>query len=238
MIDIHTHILFGVDDGADDPEMWIRLITEGSNEGIDTFFLTPHLKYFDWDYETLIKNNFQILNNLVIQQFPEIKIYLAGEIHYTYDLFKFVESDWGLSGVKTRYLLLEFAFEQFPFTSFQVIEQLYKRGIRTIIAHPERIASLVQNKKALARLKDLHCLFQITAGSLTGGFGRSVEAAAWQMLENNFADFIASDVHHPEWRPFRMQSAYSAVKNRLGDGTAEKLFYKNQKYLILGEESV
>lgn len=238
MIDIHTHILFGVDDGAVDLEMSLRLLRDGVEEGITTFILTPHLKYYDLEYQKIIQNNFQLLKSELDREFSCVKLYLAGEIHFTYDLFKYVESGWGLSGGDNKCLLLEFPFEQFPFTAYSVIEKLNQAGVQTVIAHPERIPSLVQNKSALAKLKELQCLFQITAGSLNGSFGRSVENVAWRLLGDDYADFIASDVHHPEWRPFGMKTAYSAVKNKYGNSMAEKLFYKNQLNLILGEERV
>lgn len=218
--------------------MSIELIKCGLADNIDTFILTPHMNYYDEALQSKIETHFIELKRSVAELFPNVMIYLGGEIHFTYDLFKYIEKFRGLLGVKSDYLLLEFPFEQVPFTAIQVIEKVIQSGIKIIIAHPERIRGLTENNQLLNQMQQSGCLFQITAGSLNGSFGNEIKKSAWKLLKKGFTDFIASDVHHPEWRPFGMKNAYNAVKDQSGLQIADKLFYNNQQKYLLGEKSV
>ncbi|PID29397.1 MAG: hypothetical protein CR982_02780 [Candidatus Cloacimonadota bacterium] len=231
IIDIHTHILFGVDDGAKNIENSMDIIKAGMEEGVDHFFLTPHFYTLSQFNQALVNKNFETLKEKVKDL--DITLNLAAEIHLSYDILQisFMEK----FRLNKSTILLEFPFSRVPINYPQVLQKMIDRNINFVIAHPERIEDFRKDFKHVERLKDLGCKFQVTAGSVVGKFGFFIRRFAHKLIKNNMCDYIASDVHNLRARKFYIKEAYDLVSKKYGETLAEDLFINNQKKYILGE---
>ena len=232
-IDIHTHILFGVDDGAEDLQASIGLLKEGIRQGIYCFFLTPHLySRAEIDREKIV-TNFNILQKKVKKLSLPCLLYLGGEVNYTHDLFEVFKLDIGAFQTNQKAILLEFPHDMFPSTAFSVVAKLITDGYLVIIAHPERNGGILADFKLAEKLKKIGCLLQLTTSSINGGFGERVRKTALKMIKKGLADFIASDAHSLKWRSFGYTESYHIISKRFGSVIADSLFQNNQLKFIL-----
>jgi len=235
-IDIHTHILFGVDDGAEDLCASIGLLREGIRQGVYCFFLTPHLySRAEIDREKIIAN-FSILQKKVKELSLPCQLYLGGEVNFTYDLFEVLKLDIGTFQTNPKAVLLEFPHDMFPSTAFNVITRLIADSYLVIVAHPERNGGILSDFKLAEKLKKAGCLLQLTTSSINGVFGDKVRKTALKMIKKGLADFVASDTHSLKWRSFGYTESYQIVLERFGADIADSLFQNNQLKFILKKE--
>jgi protein-tyrosine phosphatase len=195
--DMHSHLLPGIDDGAQDMETSIELIRGMSELGYKKLITTPHII---WD---MYRNTPEIINaklNLVREALKkeriDIEIHAAAEYfldEHVEDLLKKKEPLLAVSGNK---VLTEFSM---AFPSMNIKDALFEmamQGYHPIIAHPERYIYLQQNKEFYTELKDIGCLFQLNLLSLAGYYGRSVKDLAEYLLNNDFYDLVGTDLHN------------------------------------------
>ena len=233
MIDIHSHILFGVDDGAKVIANSLTLLGEGIEEGIHTFFLTPHLYSYSEEYLARVKSNFDLLKDEVVARKMNCKIYLANEIHYTHQILDIIENPQICYETNSRAILLEFPFDVFPMSAIDVIKIITDRGFSVIIAHPERNGSIIKNYKIIDRLKQINNVYlQVTASSIIGHNGRAIQKTTKKMIKNKHLDFVASDCHNLFSRSFFIRETREYIVKKYGDEVAMKLFKTNQEKLL------
>ncbi len=203
MIDIHSHILPGLDDGASDVEESLAMAMIAVNDGIHTVIATPHT----------LNGIYPNLRSQVLASTGELRAAFAKE-QIKLDLFPGSEAHLNLgmadkmfSGEAValndnqRYLLLEFPFHSIPPGAKQEIFQLQLKGITPILAHAERNYGFQKNFEKLYEFVGMGCLVQITAMSITGDSGREARICAQKMLECRLAHIIASDAHSATHRP-------------------------------------
>ena len=201
-IDIHSHALWGMDDGSQSFKETMALCDCAEENGTSTLFLTPHLMYWsqaeelcderDEKAEELSDELYESGFNLEIKKGFEI---LCDDEIFNKNYFK----PYTLNG--SRYILIEFNF--FRTTEEDVsawCDYLLDNGVVPIIAHPERYEFVKNDIGVIDRLSDKGCLFQINAGSPVGAFGDVECDVALQMLFNGYVDFIGSDAHDLRWR--------------------------------------
>ena len=231
IIDIHTHILFGVDDGAKDIENSLEIIEAGMKEGIAHFFLTPHFYSLSEFNQDLVKKNFEILKERTKD--IDVTLHLSSEIHLSYDVLQIIfMKEFKLN---SNTILLEFPFSRVPVNYEQVLMKIIERGVEIVIAHPERIEDFRKDFSHIEKLKKLGCKFQVTAGSVVGKFGFFIRRFAHKLIKEKACDFIASDVHNLRARTFYIQEAVDVITRKYGKEMAENLFISNQKKYILGD---
>lgn len=196
-VDIHTHILPGIDDGAKDMEESLRIIKKGMEEGIRAFVLTPHIKdRSDWETLVHIKARFETLKFECAKRSIDIELILGAELMITPDLPELVLKNPDVTfGGKRKYLLIELPFYQLPLYADEVFFNLLSKGLTPIIAHPERYFFIKKNSKTLNSWVENGILFQMNAGSLTGRYGFFVKRRAIVLLKNGFVHFLGSDIH-------------------------------------------
>jgi len=193
MIDIHSHILNGVDDGAASLDESIAMLKEAAACGIDTIIATPHCKDIAKFNKELILEKY---NELVPKALEYgIKLKLGCEIKISPDIREIIAAEKVFKLNNTNYILLEFPFETFPIYSREVIYQLQLEGITPIIAHPERNSFFVRHFETLQHFIERDCLLQVDAGSLTGSFGRQTKRFAKRLIKEGLVHFVASDAH-------------------------------------------
>lgn len=195
MIDIHSHILPGLDDGSQDIETSLSMLKIAQKSGTDTMIATPH--YFAGYYETesdKILQHVKELNEKTRENNINVKILPGEEIcidNHTVDLF---EKGSIISLNDTSYMLLEFPLDKLPKNAEDVFYELSIRGVKPILAHPERYLFFIQ-KPSLINDFIGECYFQINTGSIKGIFGKKVQKTALIYMEHGLCNFIASDAH-------------------------------------------
>tara|TARA_R110001583_G_scaffold83923_1_gene221207 strand:+ start:25563 stop:26318 length:756 start_codon:yes stop_codon:yes gene_type:complete len=233
MIDLHSHILPGIDDGASTLDDSIALVSDALQNGVTKILATPHIHLgtFDNDVQS-IKNAFSDLTQqLQFQQGQsqqiDISLAYAAEVRICPEIMMLAKTQslpfmgkWQGADL----LLLEFPHSHIPPGSEKLVDWLLKQNIQPMIAHPERNRDLWQFPDLLKPFIQRDCLFQITASSLLGYFGDRSQKLAWQMIEKQQATIVASDMHNLNRRPSKMKQAFEAVSLRFGHDVAQTLF--------------
>lgn len=236
MIDIHCHILPGIDDGAATIYDSINMAKAAVSDGISSIIATPHHKNGRYENEKIeIVDAVSELNRafsdegipLTVLPGQEVRIY--GEIIEDY-----------LSGGKilplnhTQYLFIEFPSSSVPRYAERLFYELQTQGLIPIIVHPERNQEIIENPDILYKMINNGALSQLTAGSLTGHFGKKIKKFSEQLIEADLTHFIASDAHNIQNRTFKMSEAMDMVQKKYGIDLVY-LFQENAELLVAGE---
>jgi protein-tyrosine phosphatase len=238
MIDIHTHILPGVDDGAKTIEQSLFMMKQGEEAGITTICATPHiLQQVTPQYEQRINHSFDLLKTKIAESGSRVEIVLGSEIYVREDMDTLKEFDFFTLNNTGKYLLMELPWGQFPPHVDRIVFELQLEGRVPIIAHPER--SMI-TKKQLINVENLvqkGALMQVNAGSLLGFFGRKMKRMAEELLRRNLVHFLASDAHDHLSSPIEiLAQAFACASKIIGREEAEKLVVSNPHQVIQGEK--
>ncbi|MGQ8365250.1 tyrosine-protein phosphatase [Glaciecola sp. 1036] len=228
MIDLHSHILPGIDDGASSIEETLALARQSVDAGVTHMMCTPHvnLGIFDND-KSSIEAAFEVACREIAAAKIPLKLAYAAEVRICPEVTTLLGQDKLMfigEYEGKRALLLELPHSHIPAGTDTLVRWLLKQNIQPIIPHPERNREILEQYEKVIWLKKLGCIFQLTAGALTGSFRNIVREAAWQMLEDKLICYIASDIHNLHKRPNDMGLAYTEVKNEYGESTAQNLF--------------
>ena len=212
MIDIHTHIIPFVDDGSRSIEDSIEMIKRDMSFGIDTIVATPHHithKYTKSVQE--IKENFDLLVNEVKKQNIDVKLLLGQEICYTsrVDLLDMLEKGELLTINNTKYILLEFKFQNEPDDVGEILYNFASRGYKVIVAHVERYDWITVDK--VMRMKEEGALIQVNSDSICGLTTFKEKRFVKKILKAKLVDLVASDMH--SFRPSNMDKALKKVND-------------------------
>lgn len=236
LIDIHSHILPGVDDGASTPEEALAMLETSQREGIEIQWLTPHLGRppFDLPWPDL-QQRFQAFRQQVIHHGLSIEVRLAAEVHIGPHILMLVQQNalpccgqW--EGEPA--FLLELPFERLPHGTINLVHWLVRQGIRPILAHPERLRPLQTDPGKLETFIDAGCLVQITAASLIGTFGAKTCRAAAAFLQAGQVHFLASDCHNLQRRPPGLRNGLAVAIDLIGESAAIQLVSDNPARLL------
>jgi len=215
MVDMHSHVLPGIDDGAKTPEDSIILIRKMIELGIKKIIATPHIMVdFYRNTPETINNALNILKAELIKENIDIPVEAAAE-HYFDETFEARVDERKLLTMGDNYALFEFSFINKPPNAITVIQKMNDMGYKPILAHPERYPYM-----DLEQFKNLHtwgCNFQLNTISLTGYYGREAKRMAESLIDNELVDFISSDMHHPKHA--------AALKDALRTTYIEKLLF-------------
>lgn len=204
MIDIHMHLIPGVDDGAEDEQMALLMLLRAKDQGIRAVFATPHSSAFDEDSEGTNEKFRQLCANAA-QIFPEMQLYLGCEVYCETGRMQSVLA--GLESGKyptmngTRYVLMEFSQWVIPENTTPCVEALANAGYTPIIAHMERYKYLRDNVALVDGFRELGAKIQINAYSLFEEMDDSIRNWARQLVLERKADFLGTDAHRTYHRP-------------------------------------
>ncbi|MBQ4282504.1 MAG: capsular biosynthesis protein [Lachnospira sp.] len=236
MFDMHNHILFGVDDGAKTIEDSLALIKVAYNDGIRGLVLTPHFhpKRGMAHYAEVVEN-FNELVDVVEERIPDMQLYLGREVYYRSDILETKGSfdKYLMSG--TACMLVEFSTTVEENYIKNAVSNLLFEGYQPIVAHVERYACAVKNKKLVDELKSIGAYIQINADSVLGKTGFAVKQAVKYYLKNGLVDFISSDAHDLKTRKPELAAAYAYVAKKFGEDYAGLLFRENAIAMLNGE---
>jgi protein-tyrosine phosphatase len=217
LIDIHSHILSGLDDGAQSLADSISMARAAVEDGINEVIATPHHGNGRYHNEaSAVISAVEGLNlQLEAQQIP-LKVWPGSEIRVYKNLIHDLQLGNTLSLQQSRYTLIEFPSDRIPQQIDEYLHELNIIGKIAIIAHPERNQEIMRNPEKLFDLINLGAMSQITAGSINGSFGSKLQSLVYRLCEDNLVHIIASDAHNLTNRPFGLASAYQTLDSKLG----------------------
>lgn len=232
MLDIHSHILYDVDDGSTSIEESLKLLKKAQSEGISVIFATPHKDPQYQPSKELILDRVKELNSMCQDNGLEIQVLPGQEVR----LYDNIVDDYKNNKLITlnnagRHLLVEFPSSHVPKYATRLFYELLLAGVQPILVHPERNSEIISNPQLLFNIVETGVLTQITAGSITGKFGRKAKKLSHLFMAHNLVTFIASDAHHIKTRDFHMRSAYKKISKKYGRDYATQLFINADKLL-------
>lgn len=231
MIDLHCHLLPGIDDGAANLAASLDLARASVASGITHAVCTPHIHYgyFNNDID-IIRSTHDIFVSALERENIPLKTHFAAEIRITPNIAKLHANSaipylGSLDGMPV--LLLELPHSHIPPGTEQLLHWLSSNGIKPMIAHPERNRDILSNFNKATWLKGKGVMFQITAGAITGTFGTRVQQCALKMLDKGLADIVATDAHNIHKRPPEMQAAFELIEKHFDEDLANNLCLYN-----------
>lgn len=215
MIDLHCHILPGVDDGANDMEETITILKKAQKAGFHTICFTPH--YAEPQYLNTKEQNIEVLKQVEIKAKEEnlrIQFLLGNEIFINDKIEEFLENGTIATLANSRYALVEFPmYQELPQEVIQkILEPIRKHGFEVVIAHPERYRYIQENPKKLLEYFGEEVIFQANYASILGAYGREAKETMKRLLKDKVIQYLASDVHH-EYRCF--YDDFALIKKKL-----------------------
>ena len=233
MIDIHTHILPGMDDGAPDLEVSLAMLRIAAADGTTDIVASPHANH---EYRFDPAERDRKIEELRLACDAPIRIHSACDFHLSYDNIEDSLANPTKYAINNqRYVLVEFSDLLIPKTTDDVFFRMQKSGMVPVITHPERNMLLQKRLEKLEKWIDGGCLLQVTALSFLGRFGKRAKAFSDLLLQKGLVHIVASDAHDTEHRPPQLRAAYEYVAAIAGVPTAELLFVMNPQATLTGE---
>src|SRR5690554_3149601 len=231
MIDLHSHLIPGIDDGAPDLATALALAKIAVDDGITHMVCTPHIHpgRYDNTIESIQQALAELQQGLIDEQI-QLTINAAAEVRFGMELMVSVKQqqilflgEWHGQPV----LLLEFPHGEIPFGAERLTAWLIQQGIQPLIAHPERNKGLMRAPGKIKPFIEQGCLLQVTAGSVAGRFGEPAQALAHALLKEGVVTILASDAHNLEHRPPILSQGCAAAAAIIGEAAAQRLVLDN-----------
>ena len=233
MVDIHSHILAGLDDGPETLEESREMLRMAADSGTTDIVATPHAN-LEFAYDPAIVERKVAELRAGAEGF--VRIHRGCDFHLYYENVQKALAEPSLYTINgRRYLLVEFSEVTILNSAGEVFERMRDAGITPVITHPERNAMLARDTDQIEEWVEAGCRVQVTAQSLFGRFGRRAKKAAQKLMRRGLVHFIASDAHDTADRPPVLKHAYQHVAQEYGTGWAEALFVTNPRAALEGE---
>jgi len=239
LIDIHSHILPGVDDGAKTIEDSVQMAAMAAATGTKVIVATPHMLHPQYHVAgDAAKAKLEEVRAAIKLANIALEVVLAGEIHWSTDIPQRLASGELLAYCEDRkYILFELPMSHIPHATREVMWQFQMAGIFPVLAHPERNMDFERDPDLIHAYRDAGVPVQVTAMSLTGDFGRKARKVAERWLSEGAIDIIASDGHSARGRPPTLDAA-AKVLRKLAGATVEDLLTQEVPRRILAGEPV
>lgn len=238
MIDLHTHILPGLDDGSPDLETSVLMAAVAAESGVTHLVATPHSNQrgaFENYASTALQVRFDCLRTAVHEAGIPLELSLGMEIFGTGDVLQLLHDGRLLTLGGGRYLLIEFGFHEDPLRIERLLDALLADGYWPVVAHPERYYGLQRMPNYLFDWANRGIVLQVNKGSLFGRFGRGAQALAAAMLERGLVGCVASDAHGPDVRTPDLAGAWDYLAERCSEEMARCLLEDNPGRILRSE---
>lgn len=234
LVDIHSHILPYIDDGADNWDDALTMLKNAEAEGIVAIVATPHILHNDdFKFESKIISTYKELCQRATDAGLKIKIHLGCEIYASAETS--LAHQIATLNSNGKYFLIEFPLNSIPRFVPDKFFQFIVNDHIPIVAHPERNLGFQTRPNLVYEYVQRGALMQINEGSLRGRYGEMAKLLAFKMIENNLAHFVASDGHKPNSRTVTLAATYRVITEKFGNALADRLFYSNPIKAIKGE---
>jgi protein-tyrosine phosphatase len=236
MIDIHCHILPGLDDGAESLAVSIAMAEMAVADGVTHLVCTPHITpgVYHNTSDGIASQVAALQGELDLRGIP-LRLAAGADIHISPTLVADLDAGIAPTLAGSRAILFEPPHHVLPPRMDQAVARLIAAGYVPVITHPERLSWIESRYDVVVALSDMGAPLQLTAGSITGGFGKRPQYWAERILDEGRADVIASDAHNTRARSPRLSHARDRVAARLGEAEAENLVLWRPAALLNGE---
>jgi protein-tyrosine phosphatase len=225
MVDLHCHILPGLDDGPDTMEESMAMVESAIADGVTHVVATPHSNskyFFDFAHVRRLRDELQAKAG------ERLKIATGCDFHLNPENLESLRNDARQYCINQGdFLLVEFNEFSIPPSMDQTLYAIQLAGVQPVITHPERNTILRSRPERLKKWIRQGCFAQVTGGALTGGFGAGSQQDALRWIAEGLIHFVASDAHNTRSRPLRLQPAYNLVVDQFGEEKARALFHDN-----------
>jgi len=268
MIDLHSHILHGLDDGPETIDESIQMCLMSYRDGVSTIVATPHTLNGEYQNDrSTILAKVKELNDAIkkfgvkssefgvnpstrlpselsplsfelkMDPMTDFRILPGADVHFSNEiLLKLDKGEVTTVGDGKKFLILEFPFHTIPFRAEDVLFQLIAKGIVPIISHPERNLEITRRPARYYEMIRMGCFGQMTAMSLTGGFGAKIKGFSEKLLKKRLIHFIASDAHNVNGRPPGLTHALREAEKIVGREEAQKMVNEYPRAILEGRK--
>lgn len=233
MIDMHSHILPGIDDGSRSIEESIQMIKEAKEAGFEAIVSTSH--YIEESYSASKMQRQELidmLNDKLQEENIKIEIYNGAEAYITPNLIKLIKEEKLPTLNNTKYLLMELPMNSQIIYLNRMISDLVSSGIIPVIAHPERYSYVQENPKMLMELLEIGAIFQANYGSIVGSYGREAEKTIKRLLKNDMIHLLGSDCHRKNSIYTEMKPILKKLEKLIGKEKLEELTSINPQKVL------
>ena len=234
MIDIHSHLLYGIDDGSRSIVESAYIIKSLSEIGYTDIILTPHF-INDSSYMSTRENNLDLLDRLKVElvkhQIP-VNLYLGNEIYIDSDIIKLFKEGIISSLNDSKYLLIELPMSGENEIYYDVFLDLINMGYKVVLAHPERYISFQKDFNKVYELKEIGVLFQCNVGSILGDYGSHAKKTIKRLLKEHLITFIGTDIHHKKENYNFAEKAKKKFSKYLTEDEINDIFENNARKLL------
>ena len=234
-VDIHCHLLPGIDDGAAGDDEALAMAEMALNDGIDTIVATPHqLGNHAANTAEQIRATASRFQRLLAKRQLPLRVFVGADVRIEPDLVARIRRDEVLTlADRGRHVLLEL-----PHTVYlpldRLLAELSSAGMVGILSHPERNLGILKQPGVLRPLVERGCLMQVTAGSLLGTFGSEIKSFSESLIAQGLVHFLATDAHGTRRRPPRIRQAFDRAAQLTDEETAIDLCCRNPRAVALG----
>lgn len=230
MIDIHTHILPGIDDGAEDIYDTLEMAGMAAEIGVTAIVATPHCNIpgmFDNYFGDAYVELFERASDAIQREGIPVKLLPGMEAFATYDLPDLIVDGKIMPLNQSRYILLEFSFDEDPDYASDILKRVREVRAKPVIAHAERYEFIQQEPRIAYEWRSRGYVIQVNKGSIMGKFGERAQRAAYRMLRHNLVSVVASDAHSPVYRTPYLLDAYEELEMEYEKRVVDLMFQDN-----------
>lgn len=225
-VDIHSHVLPGIDDGAQKIKDAEFLLESMIDFGFSKVITTPHTMKNVWDNTTeTIKNAHHLVQDELPELSKKVVLNCASEYFLDENLMQLAQQE-NLLTLKDNFILIEMSYLNAPIQLYDFLFELQLKGYQLVLAHPERYNYFHSNKKEFAKLKKAGCLFQLNLLATVGYYGKNVAETADYLLKENLYDFVGSDIHHKNHVAAFQNKVIIKNHKTLEDTMTKNVFFK------------
>lgn len=238
MIDIHTHILPGMDDGARDIHETVEMARQAVKNGTTAVVATPHCNMpgiYDNYFGTAYIEAYDKAVKAIKEEGIPLEIYPGMEVFATHNLPELIVDKKIMPLNQSRYILIEFQFDENPDYVENILKRVREVGARPVIAHPERYEFVNDNPQIAYEWRKNGYLLQVNKGSLQGRFSSEVQKTAYKLLEHSLISVIASDAHRKDIRTANMLETRNYLSEQYAQKDLEVLFRYNGEKICRNE---
>ncbi len=236
MIDIHTHIIYDVDDGSDTIEESVAILKYAQNNGVTDIILTPHyIEPAEYDKQKVLQN-FELLKHEVEKYNLQIKLHLGNEIAIYGNISQILQDTDIFTLANSKYVLIEFPMNTDVSYVLDTIYEIRIKGLIPIIAHPERCECFRIHYDRIKQAVEEGALIQCNTGSLMGTYGNTAKKIVKKLLKERLVHFFATDTHSTKNNRYEnLHKVEAEVEKMIGKYEKNKLFVYNARNILINE---